>query len=129
MRRRIASILAVAATAGLLTACATPTGRFDWGNYESALYTYAKKPETRADYKAALQNAVERGRASNKVAPGLLAELGYLYMEDGDTAHAVALFEEEMTLFPESRAFLSGIVARAKGASPTAEQAKSEPTS
>jgi hypothetical protein len=49
------------------------------------------------------------------LAPGLLAELGYLSLEDGDTSQAIRLFEEEMTTFPESRIFLGGIVARTKG--------------
>jgi hypothetical protein len=98
----------------LLAGCTTP-GRFEWGGYESALYVYAKKPDQRPAYRAALEQAVERGRRTNRLAPGLLSELGYLSLEDGDVGAAVALFEEEMNAFPESRPFLTSVVARARG--------------
>ncbi|MEW6017368.1 MAG: DUF4810 domain-containing protein [Pseudomonadota bacterium] len=106
----------------LLTACAT-SSRFEWGNYEGALYSYAKKPEFRPQYRTSLEKAIEQGRRTNRIAPGMLAELGYLSLEDGDTTAAVALFEEEMRLFPESRPFLEGVTARARGGSQTSEVA------
>ena len=107
----------VAALAGLtLAACATPS-RFEWGGYEPALYAYAKHPEVRPQYRVTLEKAIAEGRRTNRLAPGLLAELGYLALEDGDSAQAVRMFEEEMTAFPESRAFLTGVVTRAKGGS------------
>lgn len=100
----------------LLAACA-PTTRFEWGSYEGSLYAYAKQPAQKEAFRTALVRAIEKGQQTNRVAPGLNAELGYLYLEDGDTQKAVALFEEEMRLFPESRKFLTSVVARAKGGS------------
>lgn len=123
MRMKLTGPAALLAAAALLSACSTTTSRFEWGGYESALYTYAKKPDRRPDYQKALEAAISRGRATDRVAPGLLAELGYLYLEDGDVGHAIPLFEEEMTRFPESRAFLSAVVTRAK-ASRSATQEK-----
>jgi hypothetical protein len=114
-RRSAAWIVAVAASLAL-TACATPS-RFEWGGYEAALYSYAKKPDLRPQYRVALEKAISRGRATNRLAPGLLAELGYINLEDGDAATAIPLFEEEMRVFPESRPFLTDVLARAKGAS------------
>lgn len=116
MMRRSRALAGLAALSLLLTACAT-TGRFEWGNYEGALYSYAKKPELRPQYRTSLEKAIEQGRRTNRIAPGLLAELGYLSLEDGDTAAALALFEEEMRLFPESRPFLESVAARARGGS------------
>lgn len=126
MRIRIVPIAATLVAALSLTACASDKERFEWGRYESALYVYAKKPDKRADYKEALVDAIAKGRKKNRVAPGLLAELGYVYLEDGDMASALPLFEEEMKRFPESRAFLSGVVTRAKGGSTADAQAKPE---
>ena len=94
-----------------LSACA-PQTRFEWGNYESSLYVYYKSPSERAQYETSLTKAIELGKKSNKVAPGLYAELGYLHLEDGDAAGAQTNFNEEMRLFPESRAFLSGVSKR-----------------
>jgi hypothetical protein len=97
-----------------LAACA-PTTRFEWGAYEGSLYAYAKQPTQKEVFRTALVRAIERGKETNRVAPGMNAELGYLFLEDGDTQRAVALFEEEMRLFPESRKFLTSVVVRAKG--------------
>lgn len=97
-----------------LAACA-PTTRFEWGAYEGSLYAYAKQPTQKEVFRTALVRAIEKGKETNRVAPGMNAELGYLFLEDGDTQRAVALFEEEMRLFPESRKFLTSVVVRAKG--------------
>lgn len=96
-----------------LSAC-VPATRFEWGAYEGSLYAYTKRPAQKEVFRTALARAIEKGKQTNRVAPGLNAELGYLYLEDGDTQKAVALFEEEMRLFPESRKFLTSVVARAK---------------
>jgi hypothetical protein len=106
-----------------LSACVT--SRFEWGGYENALYQYAKQPGTRPAYQKSLELAVETGRKTGRVAPGLLAELGYLYLEEGNVERALPLFEEEMRRFPESKAFLSDVVTRAKGGSAAVEGSKS----
>lgn len=119
-KKRSLTVLGIAVGALLLASCATPS-RFEWGGYEGALYSYAKKPDMRPQYRVALEKAVEQGRKTNRLAPGLLAELGFLALEDGDVATAVPLFEEEMRTFPESRLFLQSVVARATGDSKAAE--------
>lgn len=101
----------VLVAASLLCACA-PQTRFEWGSYEPSLYAYYKNPSEKAQYEAALVKAINLGKKSNKVAPGLYAELGYIKLEDGDIAQAQANFDEEMRLFPESRPFLSGVTKR-----------------
>ncbi len=106
----LAAIFAIGLTA---SGCATQE-RFHWGAYEQALYVYAKKPDQGPAYEKALTRAIETGRRSKRIAPGLLAELGYMRLEQGDFSKAVSLFEEEMMLFPESKFFLSNVVLRAK---------------
>ena len=101
-----------------LAGCATPS-RFEWGGYEGALYAYAKKPGLRDNYRQALVKAVDDGNRTHRLAPGLQAELGYLALEDGDTVGAVRFFEAEIQAFPESRSFLQGVIARAKGQAPS----------
>jgi hypothetical protein len=114
MKRPLGHLVTGVGLSLLLAACATPS-RFEWGGYEGALYAYAKKPTLRENYRQALQKAVDEGKRTNRLAPGLLAELGYLSLEDGDTIHAVQFFEAEMQAFPESRVFLTGVIARTKG--------------
>lgn len=113
--RPVTMAICLATLTLFITGCATATSRFEWGNYEGALYSYAKKPDQRPQYRTALERAVEQGRKTGRIAPGLLAELGYLALEDGDAPSALRLFEEEMRVFPESRPFLEGIVTRARG--------------
>lgn len=92
-----------------------PQTRFAWGGYENSLYRYSKSPEQRENYREALEKAVAKGQEDNRVAPGLLAELGYLALEDGDSTRSVAYFEQEMTLFPESRPFMESVIKKIKG--------------
>jgi len=99
----------------LLSACASNSERFYWGNYEGALYTYSKKPDHGPEYVKALESVVAGGRKKNRVAPGMLAELGYMRLEQGDKVSAAKLFDEEMSLFPESKPFLTSVVARITG--------------
>jgi hypothetical protein len=89
-----------------------PQARFEWGSYEPALYAYYKNPSEKAEYEKALLKAIAAGEKSSRVAPGLCAELGYIRLENGDTAGARKAFEQEMSLFPESRPFLSGVIQR-----------------
>ncbi len=105
-------LLVAASMAGLMLCACAPTTRFEWGGYGGALYTYTKKPELRPQYRLALEKAIEQGRRTNRLAPGLQAELGYVLLEDGDREGARKLFEAEIRDFPESRAFLQGVIDR-----------------
>jgi hypothetical protein len=120
IRRSIALVLVAGALS--VSACA-PASRFEWGGYEGALYAYSKKPDLRPQYRVALEKTIEQGRKSNRVAPGLQAELGYILLEDGDRAGALKQFDAEMRDFPESRAFLRGVADRITGEKQKAEVA------
>jgi hypothetical protein len=98
-------------------ACA-PMTQFEWGSYEDSLYRYYKDSSQSGEYVKQLEIAIDKGRKANKVAPGLCAELGYMYLERGDTAMALTLFREEMERFPESRAFLTAVAERTQAARP-----------
>jgi hypothetical protein len=104
--------MVVILAAAAMTAGCVQQSRFVWGNYENSLYAYYKNSDQRAAYEASLIKAIELGRKNGKIAPGLCAELGYLQLENGNLLEAQKNFAEEMTLFPESRPFLSGVVQR-----------------
>lgn len=89
---------AILAAATMMAGCAQQP-RFVWGNYENSLYAYYKNSDQRAAYEASLVKAIELGRKSGKIAPGLCAELGYLQLENGDLLEAQKNFSEEMTFF------------------------------
>ena len=102
-------------------ACVAPS-RFEWGDYENSLYSFSKTPEARESYRKSLQVAIQRGEQSKRLAPGMYAELGYLFLEDDNNAEAIASFQKEMAAFPESRVFLGSVVTRLTGGSTPATQ-------
>lgn len=99
-------IAAVILPAIFLIGCA-PATRFEWGNYENSLYAFSKNPTDTSAYKASLTAAIKRGEETNRVAPGLCAELGYIKLSEGDTQGALILFKKEIQYFPESEVFIN----------------------
>lgn len=107
----------VAITAlGLITisGCATVTeAGYYWGDYSSTLYAYTKNPseETLQVHLDELQRIVEESDERNlKVPPGIHAEIGYIKAKLGENGVAMAHYEAEMKLYPESQVFLSRLV-------------------
>jgi hypothetical protein len=113
--------IAIGAMALSLAACVAPS-RFEWGDYENSLYGFSKAPQTRENYRKSLQVAIARGEQTKRLAPGMYAELGYLFIEDNNNADAIASFQKEMAAFPESLTFLSSVVARLSGGAAPAAQ-------
>jgi len=110
MIRKVLTLAALGAALAV-TACA-PTTRFEWGAYEQTLYAYTQNPENRSVYKTSLEQTIERGQKRNAVAPGMHAELGYLYLEEGDSAAALQHFQQERSLFPESARFMDRVISQ-----------------
>lgn len=114
MKKLVASAILVAVCAG----CAAPKSRFEFGSYDQSLYRYTKSGEARAEYVEALEKAIAKGKSTNRLAPGLMAELGYIKLELGDQTAAIALFEAEMAAFPESSIFMQRIIAGLRAPAP-----------
>lgn len=109
-----------AVTVSLLMGCATvqvnETG-FYWGNYSASLYKYKKNPsaETLRLHKLELEKIVQKcdGQTTCKVPPGIYAELGKLYLDEGDSQTAISFFNSERTHFPESAQLMETLVEKA----------------
>jgi hypothetical protein len=94
-------------TAGLV-GCAGPQPLYHWSSYQPMVHERlkgtGKGPESQIlELEKGIQQAATKGAA---VPPGLHAHLGLLYLEAGRTAQAVAAWEQEKRLFPESRAYM-----------------------
>ncbi len=102
----------------MFASCSGNSSRYVWGGYESTVYsvTAGIGNDGTEDVEALIQFAerdIERATVSEKlIPPGLHAQLGLLYSLRGDLALAKAAFEAEMELYPESRAFLGGVLER-----------------
>jgi hypothetical protein len=111
--RKLIGVLTIAVVL-TLSGCATVTeAGYYWGKYSSTLYDYTKNPsdETMAAHVEELEEIVsESAERELRVPPGVHAELGYIRAKQGDDATAIAHYESEMVLYPESRLFLERVV-------------------
>ncbi len=103
--------------AALMTGCASQSGSYRWGSYEDQIYAmYAEGGKSSPQQQILkLEIDVEKARAANKpLPPGHHAHLGYLYYQTGRIDQAIASFETEKLLFPESRAYMDRLISRAR---------------
>jgi hypothetical protein len=102
-------IVAAALCIGV-SACA-PQSQYHWGGYSSSLYDYYQDPTKIVEYHAALVAVVDDAPPGKTIPPGILAELGYLELQAGNTDVAITYFQREKHQWPEATAFMDRIIA------------------
>jgi hypothetical protein len=104
---RVLTLGSVLTAAWLLSACAAHPTTYNWGTYNTSLYAYYKDP-AKVDALLASMQAIIDGAAKGKgaIPPGIYAEYGYLQMQRGNDAAAVAAFQQEKQHWPESTVFM-----------------------
>ena len=104
----------------LMSGCAAP-GLYQWGNYNMLLYQSYKSPEKVEALRQGLEVHVAKMEASAlKVAPGLYAEIGTLYLQSGDGDKAISYYNKERNVWPESRALMDALIRTATKPTPVA---------
>ena len=94
----------------LLTGCAAP-GLYQWGGYDQSLYAGYKDETKMEALRIKLEAHVGEMEKSNaRVAPGLYAELGTLYLKAGATQKAVNFFTKERNAWPESSVLMTSLI-------------------
>lgn len=106
----------------LMTGCASRS-MYQWGGYDGMLYQSYKSPEKALEFRQGLEAHIAKlEQSKQKIAPGLYAELGTLYLQAGDTTQAVAMYTKEREVWPESRGLMDSLINNVgKRASPKAE--------
>lgn len=97
----------------LLTAC-QKQGIYYWGDYSETYYDEMKNPceATSAAHLKSLETIIERSKVKNlAVPPGVHAEYGYIMLKAGKVEVAIASFEQEKSLYPESRVLMDRLIA------------------
>src|SRR6478609_8831016 len=96
-----------------LMGCAQPS-IYHWGKFEDGLHDrYVNQNHDQAD--AYLLETIGAAEQQNlRVPPGAYADYGFLLFKRGDRAGAIAYFEKERLLFPESSAFMTKLIERIK---------------
>ena len=99
----------------LLSGCAT-TGLYDWGHYEDDLFDYYHQPSEKEQVVADLQRLLEKQEANGrKPAPGLFAELGTMYLLEGDSVTAIRFYQKEAEYWPESAPMMATLIENLEG--------------
>ena len=98
----------------LLAGCGNaggPRSLYYWdGTYSSSLYSYLNEDGDETEQISRLENLVQTStQRGYKVAPGLYAHLGLLYLNNGNLGAANANFDKEVQNFPESKEFINFI--------------------
>ena len=107
----------------------TPRSLYYWdGTYNNALYTYLNEGGDVNEQISHLENLVQTSiQKGYKVAPGLYAHLGLLYLNNGNLGVANVNFDKEVENFPESREYINFIKgSRNLVQTPKVEEAKDE---
>lgn len=98
-----------------LLACSTTPPLYHWGNYENHLYQTFIEPGSQSLEEQAfdISQQIEKAELEGKrVAPGMHAHLGYLYLSQGDKENARLEFLNEKQRYPESRVFIDRLLSK-----------------
>ncbi|WP_396441294.1 DUF4810 domain-containing protein [Limnohabitans sp.] len=94
----------------LLTGCAAP-GLYQWSGYDQALYSGYKDVTKMEALRTKLEVHVsEMEKSKAKVAPGLYAELGTLYLQAGASQKAIDFYTKERNAWPESQVLMTSLI-------------------
>jgi hypothetical protein len=115
MKRRALQLTLFAFVLAIATGCSTHnTALYNYEEYSQSYYAYKKDPSTESQL--ALQKSIElaienaQNSASGRVAPGLYANLGYIYLKEGKNKLALENFKKEKALYPESAHFMDRMI-------------------
>lgn len=93
-----------------LGGCVAPS-LYHWGGYDQALYAGYKDPAKMEVLRLELEsNIAEMEKTKQKVAPGLYAELGTLYLQSGSSSKAIAMYTHERDSWPESKTLMNSLI-------------------
>lgn len=88
---------------------------YQWDSYSGPAFGRSQGGPDSKKFERTLKRIIERSDASGrKVAPGLLAEYGYLFFRRGEVDSAVLYFEREAREWPESTAFMNRMIEQAR---------------
>lgn len=93
-----------------LTGCVAPN-LYQWGGYERDLYGAYKDPTKMETLRLNIESQVSLMESGHqKVAPGLYAELGTLYLQMGSADKAIEMYKKERDAWPESKGLMTAMI-------------------
>ena len=114
-------IIAVALIMAFGVACSgVSPGGYYWGSYSYTYHSMLKEPssETADAHESSLRDIIAKSAEKNlRVPPGIHAELGNLLAKKDMPQEAIAEYEAEQALYPESGIFLQKLLSGQKAGS------------
>ena len=98
------------------TGCVSTSTLYHWGSYERLLYSMYSEPgsaDATTQIQALTTDIQKAHDMGKKVAPGIHAHLGMMYASQGKVEQALAAFNMEKVLYPESLVLIEGMMMRA----------------
>ena len=96
--------------AAALTGCVAPS-LYQWGGYDQAMYSGYKDATQMETMRVKLEaHIAAMEQSKQKVAPGLYAELGTLYLQNGSPEKAIGLYRQERSAWPESNGLMTAMI-------------------
>lgn len=110
-------VLAVILCIGLVGCTTVSPGGYYWGKYSYTYHDLLKNPgeTTRAAHEATLMDIITKSKEKDlRTPPGIHAELGNLLSDADKNDEAVAQYQAERDLYPESAIFLQRLLVKPK---------------
>ena len=121
MRLHIATLIL---TILALTGCAQ--NKYNWNGYDKGLYEAYKDPSQIVALQIKLQETVDALEKEKQVVPpGLYAELGTLYLQEGDIEKAKKYYAKERDTWPESKTLMDVLIKNLDSRKKVLEKSKS----
>ena len=90
--------------------------QFYWGTYEDSLFSRQQHagPDGETGAATMLVSTINEAQSNpnSRIGPGIHADYGYLLLKQGNTDEAIAQFQREASLYPESKPLMDSIVTR-----------------
>jgi len=115
MKRKTTLFFILAFITYITSGCSTqPKPLYTYGDYSEAYYASKKEltPESALRLQKSIEYAIENSgeSSSGRVAPGLYANLGYIYLKTGNSSKAIENFKKEKAIYPEAAHFMDRMI-------------------
>lgn len=109
-------LMIVCLLTGVLFGCGTPTpSLFYWGDYQKAVYQNWEESSSVDEQIQMLQKTIQMAsNKSERVAPGVHAHLGMLYLKSGQRDKGIESLGREKALYPESTQYMNFLIGQVK---------------
>lgn len=104
-------LLLVVTSLALLALTGCVQNKYNWNGYDKGLYEAYKDPSQIVALQIKLQETIDALEKEKQVVPpGLYAELGTLYLQEGDIEKAKQYYAKERNAWPESKTLMDVLI-------------------